>query len=153
MHYIYLNNMSCIYVNIIHIHLLILFYYPSLVDSCQAAVAVVAFSALAYDHDVLNMDFLFHRQLSGATIFPLCVRMPRIIRRGADCLGEIVFFFVSFVLDGVDCLSVKHCPNEGLTSHWDTTFSSTSFNYPSKISRFQAKNLDLNKFNMTSMTS
>ena len=30
-------------------HLLILFSYPSLLDSCHAAVAVVAFSALAYD--------------------------------------------------------------------------------------------------------
>lgn len=27
------------------------------------------------------------RQLNGATIFPLCVRMPRFMRSGADCLG------------------------------------------------------------------
>lgn len=53
-----------------------------------------------WHNDVLNMDFLFHLQLSGATIFPLCVRMPRIIRRGADCLREIAghWFFDCFCL-------------------------------------------------------
>ena len=97
-------------------------------------MAVAAFAASAYDTMLCSTWTLFHRQLSGATIFPLCVRMPRIIRRGADCLGEIAghcvlpfqffSFFVSFVLDGVDRLSVKHCPNEGLTSQRDILSSS-----------------------------
>ena len=101
-----------------------------------------------------HVALLFHLQLSGATIFPLCVcgchasfGEEQIAFERSLVIGfwsflpfQIFFFFVSFVLDDVDRLSVKHCPNEGLTSQWDTTFSSTSFNYHSIISRFQAKN-------------
>ena len=121
-----------------------------------------------WHNDVLNMlDFCFISKLSGATIFPLCVRMPRIIRRGADCLREIAghwffmvfwsflpfqifFFFVSFVLDDVDRLSVKHCPNEGLTSQRDTHSRQRRLTITVSSRDLQkTKALDLNKFNKT----
>jgi len=132
-------------------HLLILFSYPSLLDSCHAAVAVVAFSALAYDTmmfstcctfvssptkrrnylPALCADATHHSERSS-----LPSRDRRLLVFWLFLPFQIFFFFVSFVLDDVDRLSVKHCPNEGLTSQWDTTFSSTSFNYHSIISRF-----------------
>ena len=59
-----------------------------------------------------HVGLLFHLQLSGATIFPLCVRMPRIIRRGAVCLREIAGYWF------FDCFCLSRFFSSSFPSFW-----------------------------------
>ena len=72
------------------------FSSPMLVKKHVMAANFISFKQLFYKilfSQKQNIDpFKFRaqrhqRQLNGATIFPLCVRMPRFMRSGADCLG------------------------------------------------------------------